>query len=63
MQRQMSPEEMEQQQSLEQWLRKVPDDPSGLLREKFRYEYNKRRRESFDRQLRSPDANENEERW
>jgi Ca-activated chloride channel family protein len=23
---------------MEQWLRRVPDDPSGLLREKFRYE-------------------------
>ena len=23
---------------MEQWLRRVPDDPAGLLREKFRYE-------------------------
>lgn len=37
----LSPEE---QQALEQWLRKVPDDPSGLLKRKFNYEYNKRRR-------------------
>ncbi|MEZ5569246.1 MAG: VWA domain-containing protein [Halioglobus sp.] len=33
-----SPEERERDQALEQWLRRVPDDPSGLLREKFRYE-------------------------
>lgn len=33
----------EQQQALEQWLRKVPDDPSGLLKRKFEYEYQKRR--------------------
>lgn len=28
----------EQQQILEQWLRRVPDDPAGLLRRKFDYE-------------------------
>ncbi len=28
---------------LQQWLRKVEDDPSGLLREKFRYQYQQRR--------------------
>ncbi|MFF7709309.1 VWA domain-containing protein [Pseudomonas sp. NPDC007930] len=28
----------EQQQSLEQWLRQIPDDPSELLRRKFWYE-------------------------
>ncbi|MEP4485161.1 MAG: VWA domain-containing protein [Halioglobus sp.] len=35
---QLSPEEQEREQAMEQWLRRVPDDPSGLLREKFRYE-------------------------
>ena len=35
---QLSPEEQERDQAMEQWLRRVPDDPSGLLREKFRYE-------------------------
>ncbi len=30
--------------ALEQWLRRVPDDPGGLLRRKFRYESNQRRR-------------------
>ena len=29
----------EQQQAMEQWLRKIPDDPGGLLRRKFRYQY------------------------
>jgi len=31
-------EALEEQQALEQWLRRVPDDPGGLLRRKFRYE-------------------------
>ncbi len=29
----------EQQQAMEQWLRRVPHDPGGLLRNKFRYQY------------------------
>ena len=33
----------EQEQALEQWLRKVPDDPSGLMRRKFEYEFRKRK--------------------
>ena len=33
-----------QQDALEQWLRRVPDDPGGLLRRKFRYETNQRLR-------------------
>ncbi|WP_438951586.1 VWA domain-containing protein [Porticoccus sp.] len=32
----------EEKQAMEQWLRKIPDDPGGLLREKFRYESRKR---------------------
>ncbi len=36
--------EQEKDQSTEQWLRRIPDDPSGLLREKFRYESMKRQR-------------------
>ncbi len=34
----------EEQQALQQWLRKVPDDPSGLLKRKFEYEFLKRRK-------------------
>lgn len=31
--------QQEKQQAMEQWLRRVPDDPGGLLRRKFRYQY------------------------
>lgn len=31
-------------EAMEQWLRRVPDDPGGLLRRKFQYESNQRRR-------------------
>ena len=29
----------EQQQASEQWLKRIPDDPSGLLKRKFKYQY------------------------
>ncbi len=32
----------EQQQAVEQWLQRVPDDPGGLLRRKFQLEYQRR---------------------
>ena len=35
----------EEQQAEEQWLRRIPDDPSGLLRRKFKYMYSKEKRE------------------
>lgn len=38
-------ETSEEQQALEQWLRQVPDDPSGLLRRKFEYEHRKMRQQ------------------
>ncbi len=31
--------EQEQEQAMEQWLRRIPNDPGGLLRRKFRYQY------------------------
>ena len=34
----------EAQQANEQWLRRIPDDPGGLLRRKFKYQYNQRGR-------------------
>lgn len=34
----------ETQQALDQWLRQVPDDPAGLMRQKFKYESLQRRR-------------------
>ena len=33
--------EQEQQEAMEQWLRRIPNDPGGLLRRKFRYQYQK----------------------
>ena len=39
---QSSNEEFEDQQSLEQWLRRIEDDPGELLRRKFRYQYRQR---------------------
>jgi Ca-activated chloride channel family protein len=38
------PREAEKQQAVEQWLRRVPDDPGGLLRRKFALEHQRRRR-------------------
>ncbi len=38
-QSEQEPLDTEQQQALEQWLRRVPDDPGGLLRRKFDYQY------------------------
>ena len=32
-------QQQEEQQAMEQWLRRIPDDPGGLLRRKFRYQY------------------------
>jgi Ca-activated chloride channel family protein len=40
----VDPEQQERDQAMEQWLRRVPDDPSGLLREKFRYHSQQRQR-------------------
>ena len=34
----------EQQEAMEQWLRRVPDDPGGLLKRKFQHETNQRLR-------------------
>ncbi|PID48912.1 MAG: hypothetical protein CR991_09240 [Proteobacteria bacterium] len=35
----MSQQELEKQQATEQWLRRIPDDPAGLWRRKFLYQY------------------------
>lgn len=44
--------EQQQQQALEQWLRRVPDDPGGLLRRKFARE-----------QARRDDTRDSEQNW
>jgi Ca-activated chloride channel family protein len=33
--------QQEQEQAMEQWLRRIPNDPGSLLRNKFRYQYQK----------------------
>lgn len=39
---QQSVQQREQQQAAEQWLRRIPDDPAGLWRRKFQYQYQQR---------------------
>lgn len=51
----VDPEQQERDQAMEQWLRRVPDDPSGLLREKFRYESRRRQEQG--------QTNDNESYW
>ncbi len=40
----MDAQSREQQQATEQWLRRIPDDPAGLWRRKFQYQYQQRAR-------------------
>ncbi len=47
----------EQKQALEQWLRRVPDDPGGLLRNKFKYQYDLNRQKQRNGELESPKNN------
>ncbi|MCK9504066.1 MAG: VWA domain-containing protein [Porticoccaceae bacterium] len=51
-----------ERQNAEQWLRRVPDDPGGLLRNKFDYEARQRFREEGGNP-RLPPGNYTEERW
>jgi len=44
----LSPEEQESRQAADQWLRRIPDDPAGLLRRKFLYQYRARAPEQAD---------------
>jgi Ca-activated chloride channel family protein len=37
-----TPQEREARAAAEQWLRRIPDDPGGLLRRKFLYQYSQR---------------------
>jgi Ca-activated chloride channel family protein len=39
---QLDTADLEQQQADERWLRRIPDDPGGLLRRKFLYQYSQR---------------------
>ena len=38
-------QQQEAEQAMEQWLRRIPDDPGGLLRRKFRYQYQRYRKD------------------
>lgn len=40
-----TPQQREQRQAVEAWLRRVPDDPGNLLRAKFKLEHERRQRE------------------
>ncbi len=53
-----SEEEKQNQQEIEQMLRRVPDDPGGLLRQKFRYQSRQRALEQ-----RQPKPPNEQERW
>ena len=44
----MNPSADEQQQAIEQWLRRIPDDPAGLLRRKFEYQHQLRKQKTED---------------
>ncbi len=55
-----TPLDADRQQALEQWLRQIPDDPSGLMRRKFEYETLQRDYQRGNRQL--PNDNQ-QERW
>ena len=57
---QESEEEKQAQQELEQWLRRVPDDPGGLLREKFRYQSRQR---ALERRRPAPPNDDQQRRW
>ncbi|MGR6874377.1 VWA domain-containing protein [Pseudomonas sp. HK3] len=37
-----SQEDLEQEQAMKQWIQRIPDDPGGLLRNKFLYQYQQR---------------------
>jgi len=41
-----SPLSDEKQQADEQWLKRIPDDPAGLLKRKFKYQYGQREHQS-----------------
>jgi len=48
--------DLEQQQAVQQWMQRIPDDPGGLLRNKFMYQYQQRQRQQ-------PEQNEERKPW
>lgn len=59
---QLSPEEQAEQEELQQWLRGIPDDPGGLLRNKFRHQHQIQQRDAMRGRAETPD-NGAAERW
>ena len=43
-------EKTEEMRAAQQWLRRIPDDPGGLLRRKFYYEYQRKKHQQADTQ-------------
>ncbi|NOQ62939.1 MAG: VWA domain-containing protein [Methyloprofundus sp.] len=43
-------EQSEQDQANQQWLKRIPDDPSGLLRRKFKYQYGRQKQRQNSQQ-------------
>ena len=44
----LSAEDRSKKQKLEQWLRKIPDDPGRLLRNKMKREFQRRDKKQFE---------------
>ena len=57
---QLSEEDRQAQQELEQWLRRVPDDPGGLLRNKFHYQSRQR---ALEQRRPAPPGEKQNQRW
>jgi Ca-activated chloride channel family protein len=49
----MNKQEMEEMKAQQQWLRRIPDDPGGLLRRKFRYQYQQQEQRSGNQEAQS----------
>lgn len=45
---QLSPQQREEQRANEQWLQRIPDDPGGLWRRKFLYQYQRQQQKQGD---------------
>ncbi len=48
---QLSPDDLSQDEAermMQQWLRRIPDDPGGLLRRKFQYQYQQQQQQTQD---------------
>ncbi len=41
-----STQQLEKEQAMQQWIERIPDDPGGLLRNKFLYQYKNRNQQN-----------------